>query len=261
MLKTLFGVLAIALAVTADDDPSLKMEGVTDFKSASFQNEVEGGNWLIEFYAPWCGWCKKLVPTWTEMGKKLADNKDISVGKFDATQDGSGPIAEKYGVQGFPTIILIKKDGSSVKFTGSRTTEGFVSFLIEQLPGIRDLTLPGEAPEKDHTPGEVLALGRKAEAVISDPTKNVFVKFFAPWCGHCRKMAPDWVKLAEQMKNSPDTVIAEVDADKHGHVGEKYQVRGFPTIVFFPKSDKSGKHYHGTRDTDAFLKYLDVNAE
>ena len=231
MLKSLFALLTIALVVTAEDDPTTTIEGVTELTSSDFPAVVGGTNWLIEFYAPWCGWCKKLVPTWTEMGDKLSGNKDISIGKFDATQDGSGPVAEKYGVKGFPTIILVKKDGSFVKFGGSRNTEGFISFIIEQLPGVRDLALPGEEPEKDHVPGTVLALGRKAESIINDPTKNVFIKFFAPWCGHCRKMAPDWVKLAELTRDSPDIIIAEVDADKHGHVGEKYQVRSFPTIV------------------------------
>jgi thiol-disulfide isomerase/thioredoxin len=48
--------------------------------------------------------------------------------------------------------------------------------------------------------------------VTDDPTKDVFVKYYAPWCGHCKKMAPAWIELAEYLKDVEDVIIAEVDA-------------------------------------------------
>jgi protein disulfide-isomerase A6 len=71
-----------------------------------------------------------------------------------------------------------------------------------------------------------------------DPTKDVLVKFFAPWCGHCQHLAPTWEELAA--KHDTNVVIAEVDADAHGALGSKFNVQGFPTIKLFSKSDKSG---------------------
>lgn len=57
---------------------------------------------LFQFYAPWCGHCKKLEPTYERVGAKL-DGTGIFIARLDATLHGD--IASKYDVRGFPTIL------------------------------------------------------------------------------------------------------------------------------------------------------------
>lgn len=94
------------------------------------------------------------------------------------------------------------------------------------------------------------------DAVVNDPTKDVFVKFFAPWCGHCVRMAPAWEELASK---AGDVVIAECDASAHSELAQKNGIRGFPTIKLFSKTNKAGINYQGARDVPAFENFLKAN--
>lgn len=98
------------------------------------------------------------------------------------------------------------------------------------------------------------------DEVVMDGTKNVFVKFYAPWCGHCVRMAPAWEELANKNTN-PDVVVAELDASAHADVARKFGVRGFPTIKLFTKGNKDGLAFQGARDMASFQSFLDKNAQ
>merc|ERR1719238_363222 len=81
---------------------------------------------LVEFYAPWCGHCKQLVPIWDSLGEKFADREDIVIAKMDSTANE----LEDIKIQGFPTIKLFKKgDNKVIDYNGERTLEGFSKFL------------------------------------------------------------------------------------------------------------------------------------
>ena len=95
------------------------------------------------------------------------------------------------------------------------------------------------------------------DEIVMNKEKNVFVKFFAPWCGHCVRMAPAWEELSNQVGD--DVVIADLDATQHQAVSSKYGVRGFPTLKFFPKNDKSGKPYQGARDAASLKSFIEGN--
>jgi len=86
-------------------------------------------NVLVEFYAPWCGHCKQLVPVWDKLGEKYNDHPNIVIAKMDSTANE----LEEIKVQGFPTIKLIKAGSNDiVDFDGDRTEAGFVKFLEKE---------------------------------------------------------------------------------------------------------------------------------
>ena len=263
-------LVAFALHGTMAQDPTGSLLGVTDLTVGSFHQHIGGqDHFLVEFYAPWCGWCKKLVPTWTELGQVAHDaNTNVRIGKFGATQESGSDITGPLGVKGFPTIMLFKANTKdSIKFDKARTTDSFMSFIAEHTgvslkTGAKpDPTTTPTIPETAATPptvGVVKLNPDNFDAVVLDPTKDVFVKFFAPWCGHCVRMAPAWEELAKHpWVAETNVVIAELDASEHPSVGGRFGVRGFPTLKFFSKHDKSGGMvYQGGRDLPSLKAYV-----
>ena len=85
---------------------------------------------------------------------------------------------------------------------------------------------------------------------------NVLVKFDAPWCGHCKAFAPDYVKIAAILKERNENVIcAKVDAPEEQELIEKYDIQGVPTLKLFRK-DKSPDSYQGFRSVDALVDWV-----
>ncbi|KAF8806958.1 disulfide isomerase [Phlegmacium glaucopus] len=83
------------------------------------------------------------------------------------------------------------------------------------------------------------------------------VEFFAPWCGHCKNLAPIYEELADAFAHAKDKVIiAKVDADGEGKpLGKKYGVTGFPTLKWFDAQGNEEKYDIG-RDLDTLANYV-----
>ncbi|KAG5511232.1 hypothetical protein JKF63_07174 [Porcisia hertigi] len=91
-------------------------------------------------------------------------------------------------------------------------------------------------------------------STVNDPSKNVFVMFYAPWCGHCNHMKPAWQELADKYPATGDIVIARVDAVAYRDIAKEFGINGFPTLKFFSKSDKSGARQHNGERTVTALE-------
>ena len=91
--------------------------------------------------------------------------------------------------------------------------------------------------------------------MVLDNDNDVFVEFYAPWCGHCKKLAPEWDKLAADLKDVSGLVIAKMDATANEVDG--LDIRGYPTLKFYPKGQKSNPiDYDGNRDAEGFKTWL-----
>ena len=84
----------------------------------------------------------------------------------------------------------------------------------------------------------------------------VFVKFYAPWCGHCKKMAPGYAKLAKKLHEAEgnNIVIAKLDATVHKETATAHGVEGFPTLKFFVNGTPID--YSGAREEDDIYNWI-----
>lgn len=214
----------------------------------NFEKEVgQDRGALVEFYAPWCGHCKKLAPEYEKLGASFKKSKSIMIGKVDC--DEHKGVCSKYGVSGYPTIQWFPKGSlEPKKYEGARTAEALVEYVNSE---------GGTNVKIASVPTSVVVLNSdNFDEIVLNSKKDVLVEFYAPWCGHCKSLAPTYESLAAAFKNEEDVIIANLDADSHKDLGEKYGVSGFPTIKFFPKNNKDGEDYEGGRDIDSFVTFI-----
>lgn len=81
-----------------------------------------------------------------------------------------------------------------------------------------------------------------------------FVMMFAPWCGHCKKLKPDWEKLAKT-STVKDTKIGKVDCTANKMTCDKYEVKGYPTLLYF-RNGELLETYTGSKTVDSLKEYL-----
>lgn len=95
---------------------------------------------------------------------------------------------------------------------------------------------------------------------FDDFIKNgvTLVEFYAPWCGHCKSLAPEFKKAAETLESS-GIKLGVVDATAEKDLGDKYEVKGFPTLFVFKNGEKT--EYQGGRTHDGIVNYMRLNAD
>lgn len=165
-----FALAALAATATA-------ASAVIDLTPANFDDVVlnSGKPTLVEFFAPWCGHCKKLAPVYEELAQAFEPVKDkVQIAKVDA--DAEKSLGKRFKIGGFPTLKYF--DGRSAEpeeYKSGRDLESLTNFIIDKT---------GVKPKKKlEMPSAVKMLTDKTfkETVGSD--KHVLVAFTAPWCG------------------------------------------------------------------------------
>ncbi|XP_044148766.1 protein disulfide-isomerase A4 [Bufo gargarizans] len=229
---------------TTLEETEIKEEaGVLVLNDANFDTFMaDKDTVLVEFYAPWCGHCKQFAPEYEKIAQTLKENDPpIPVAKVDATE--ATKVADKYDISGYPTIKIFKK-GQAVDYEGSRTEKE----IVDKVKAVSDpnWTIPPEA---------TIVLTEANFDEVVEAADIILVEFYAPWCGHCKKLAPEYEKAAQELsKRTPAIPLAKVDATAEVKLAERYKVSGYPTLKVFRK----GKlyDYNGPREKYGIIDFM-----
>ena len=199
---------------------------VIELTAANFQKEVindKDSLWLVEFYAPWCGHCKQLAPSWELAAKHLKGV--VKVGAVD--MDAHPSVGQPYDVKGFPTIKFFGNDKKKpIDYNSGRDADSIRKFALDKVVSeVNGRTKSGKKKDSGSSSsgsGSSSGGSDKDVVVLTDSTfdgavygsKDIWmVEFYAPWCGHCKALEPEWNEAAAKMKGK--VKIAKVDATEN----------------------------------------------
>ncbi|VDK55701.1 unnamed protein product [Anisakis simplex] len=231
-----------------EEEPELEYEkddGVVILTEKNFDAFLkQNPTVLVEFYAPWCGHCKALAPEYVKAAEKLS----VPLAKVDATVESK--LATRFEVSGYPTLKFWHKSDTPVDYDGPRDADG-MSKCICIVQWVSEKSDPNYKPP----PSDVTALTTDTFDEVIGARRLALVEFYAPWCGHCKKLAPEYERAAKTLKaKGEDILLAKVDATAEEKLAKTYSVTGYPTLYIFREGRRF--EYNGPRTADGIVQYM-----
>merc|ERR1719268_601401 len=160
-------------------------------------------------------------------------------------------------VAGDKPPVVAAKDASGLKYRMPEVSDAkefmpsLKEFLTQMQAGSLEPHMKSE-PVPDNSANAVkVAVAKNFEELVTNSEKDVLVEFYAPWCGHCKKLTPIYDELGEKMA-AEDVEIVKMDATAND-VPPQFDVKGFPTLFWLPKTSKKPVSYNGGRELDDLL--------
>jgi len=149
-------------------------------------------------------------------------------------------------------------DGQKFKMTDDFSVDSFTAFMTKLQAGELEAYMKSEAVPDNTNNNVKVAVAKNFDELVTNSEKDVLVEFYAPWCGHCKKLTPIYEELGDKMA-AENVEIVKMDATAND-VPPQFNVRGFPTLFWLPKGSKTPQSYEGGRELDDFVKYIAEHA-
>lgn len=190
---------------------------------------------IVEFYAPWCGHCKNLQPAYEKAAKNLAGLAKVAA--VDCDDDANKPFCGTMGVQGFPTLKIVRpgaKKGKPVveDYQGPRTAKGIVDAVVDKINNhvqrVSDKEIDNFLSTKNESAKAILFTEKGTTSAL---LKSLAIDFL------------DVITMG-QVRNTQKKAV------------EMFGIETFPSLVLLPGGDQDSIVYDGELKKEAMVKFL-----
>jgi thiol-disulfide isomerase/thioredoxin len=236
-----------------------------DFEENILTGALGQNGVLVFFYAKWCGHCKAAKPDIVEVSKELeAAGVKQRIVAIDA--DGSKEIAQKYKITSFPTwhYFVDSKMNDDV-FNGANPSSVLTGRkkLLAFMMKLHDPNWEPPPPppfinkpvwgEKEKS-GNVIFMDDDHFNEFRSNNKQYLIKFYAPWCGHCKAMKPKYASAS--MKATVPMVAMDCTSDGK-ETCQTYGVNGYPTLKWFDSNYDDPENCN-VREEEDILNFIET---
>ncbi|KAF9158813.1 hypothetical protein DFQ26_007205 [Actinomortierella ambigua] len=250
----LSAVVAIATCASSISGV-LASDASKELNAANFNTGVAEGATFVKFHSPQCPHCRRLAPVWEDLAVGHKDWERTKGFKFaEVNCLIEGDLCEDHDIRGYPTLNLYYKGKLVDKYNKARSQEQLSEYVATKadefifVPDHVDVEEVGQV--KVNPEGKVVVLDQESydRRVQFGPW---LVEYYAPWCGHCKNLAPIYEQVAQELKDKVN--VAKVDCTVNQEICRKIDVRGYPTIRLHQFGESS--EYMGMRSKEAISNY------
>jgi len=204
----------------------------------------------------------KAEEVFRSIANELKGKITLSIAKIEDSLGGR--LAEYIGVtrDHLPAVRIVQPGNNNQKFVYENEVSGenLLTFVKDFIAGKLKPYFKSEAiPEEPFEDNVRVVVGKNFEDVVLDPNSDVLVEFYAPWCGHCKTLAPILSAVGAQVRDVQGLVVAKMDSTANEVEG--VSIQGFPTIKFYPKGNKQNPvDYNGERTEEGFINFFRENS-
>ncbi|KAL8473472.1 hypothetical protein ACS0TY_030345 [Phlomoides rotata] len=158
-----------------------------------------------------------------------------------------------------PLLIIQTKDGQKY-LKANIEPDQIESWVKDYKEGLLKPFIRSEPiPEVNNEPVKVVVRD-SLQDVVFNSGKNVLLEFYAPWCGHCKSLAPILDEVAISFEKDPNVLIAKFDATANDVPSDTFDVQGFPTVYFKSASGKLSQ-FEGDRTKEGIINFIETNRD
>ncbi|CRK96813.1 CLUMA_CG009948, isoform B [Clunio marinus] len=256
-LKLFAFIFLVVSGVKSDEDAQNEVDTTIVLTDSNFEDVLKTNNFFVMFFAPWCGHCTRLKPTWSQLAEMLNTQEEsrVRIARVDCTEHQK--TCSDNDVTSYPTLKFFKTGEEPVKYRSTRDLPSLTEFINQQLDTLSS-DEEDDSEEAIEVPGPLKGLVVLTDKNFAAQTANGnwFIKFYAPWCGHCQKLAPTFEELARSVEHDTTVTIAKIDCTEYRPICKDYDVKGYPTLLWFENGKKVDK-YTGPRSLQDLKAYVE----